>query len=167
MKTDLSRYAPPGVNLAVQKRTFIWGGAAALCWSFSFFYNLSQGFQSLFVTRWGGQRMLRDGAVMPDYADMVAFSFWGFAALAMIMLGFAAYNYVYHRQGSMSIYLMRRLPSRWELHCRCLLLPAAAVLLCVLAVVALLCIYYLIYLAVTPEQCLAPGQWQRLWRWLI
>lgn len=162
-KFDIARYAPPGISLAPMEQTFMWGGIAALVWSFGFFIRLMEARSDLF-RHMRNQLILKDGALMPDYAELLGHALTGFAVLALVMAAFAVYNYAYHRQGSKSIYLMRRLPNGWELHRRCLAIPAVTVLICLLAAFILLCLYYLIYLLVTPDVCLVPGQWQKLWR---
>lgn len=162
-KLDFSRYAPLGMNLTAFKNILIWGGIAAVFWSFTFVAKLMDSFSSLFRTI-RGNKVLRDGAIMPDFAELMKFALIGFLVIAVVMVVFIVYNYAYHRQGSKSIYLMRRLPNRLELHKRCIALPAAAVLLCIVAAFIMLCIYYWIYMAITPEECLTPGQWQKIWR---
>lgn len=162
-KLDFSRYAPLGMNLTAFKNILIWGGIAAVFWSFTFVARLMDSFSSLFRTI-RGNKVLRDGAIMPDFAELMKFALIGFLVIAVVMVVFIVYNYAYHRQGSKSIYLMRRLPNRLELHKRCITLPAAAVLLCIVAAFIMLCIYYWIYMSITPEECLTPGQWQKIWR---
>lgn len=162
-KFDFSRFAPLGMNLSAFKNILIWGGIAAVFWSFTFVAKFMDSFSSLFRTV-RDKKVLREGAVMTDFADLMDFVLIGFLVIAVIMFVFIIYNYAYHRQGSKSIYLMRRLPSRWELHKRCITLPAVAVLLCAIAAFIMLCIYYWVYMAVTPEKCLTPGQWQKIWR---
>ena len=66
----------------------------------------------------------------------------------------------------MSIYLMRRLPDRWELHRRCLVFPFAGLVLCVAAAFLTVVLCYACYMIATPEICLTPGQWQKYWRFL-
>ena len=58
---------------------------------------------------------------------------------------------------------MRRLPDPWELHRRCLTLPLLAAGLSLLCGAAFFFLYFGIYLAATPAQSLAPGQWQKIW----
>lgn len=166
MKIDLSRYAPPGINLNPEKNVFLWGLAGAACWSLSFLFRLYEKRDALFQ-RIGNENVLRAGAVMPDYTEVLGSALIGFAVLALAMLAFLVYHYAYHRQGSKCIYLMRRLPDRRELHRRCLTIPLVSVLLCALAAFILLCVYYWIYIAVTPDVCLVPGQWQKIWRLTI
>lgn len=165
-KPDFYRYAPLGMNLTPLKQTLIWGGIASVFWSFSFVAKLTNSYNNLFRTV-RDQRVLREGAIMPDFVELMRYSLIGFLVLAAAMAVICVYNYAYHRQGSKSIYLMRRLPDRLELHKRCLTLPLISILLCTVAALILLCIYYWIYMAVTPEQCLTPGQWQKIWRVLV
>ena len=49
---------------------------------------------------------------------------------------------------------MRRLPERWELHLRCLTVPVVGVLGAMSLQGILGIFYYLIYIFVTPRQCL-------------
>lgn len=64
--------------------------------------------------------------------------------------------------GAKSIYLMGRLPDRWELHRRCLTLPLGWLLSAVLLPVLTLLVYYGIYYLITPAACLRPGQLAKL-----
>ena len=66
-------------------------------------------------------------------------------------------------RGAKSIYLMRRLPDRWELARRCLAIPLLTVACALLLVVILLPAFYGIYLHLTPEDALRPGQLDKLW----
>ena len=142
-----------------------WGGAI-LYSAFGFFSAFRSAYDMLFY-RWNTLRSLRPGAVMPDFGSLLGRSLAGFLVVALCMIGLAAYHYAYHYQDSKSIYLMRRLPQRWELLRRC----AAAPLLCAAASFLLaflvLLLYFWFYLAVSPEGCVVPGQWARLWPHLI
>ncbi len=161
-KLDISGFAPLGMNLSPFKHTLAWGGIVSLFWSFSFVAKLTSSFSDLFRNV-RGEKVLREGAMMTEFTELMEGVLVGFLILAIIMLMSCIYNYAYHWQGSKSIYLMRRLPNAWELHKRCLTLPIVSILICGIAAFILLCIYYGIYMAVTPEQCLAPGQWQKIW----
>ena len=72
-------------------------------------------------------------------------------------------NYYAFWRGAKSIYLMRRLPDRWELARRCLAIPLLTVACALLLVVILLPAFYGIYLHLTPEDALRPGQLDKLW----
>jgi amino acid transporter len=104
---------------------------------------------------------------MTDFYAILGGALYGFLILALCMPALILYHYAYHYQGSKNIYLMRRLPNRWELHKRCVTLPLLAALICLLSVLVLLCIYLGIYMTATPRECLTPGQWQKIWSVLL
>lgn len=166
-KPDLQRLVPPGVN-AQQELKWMFGG-----WMLSFFYSLgftmryAWEYRYLFTDAMGGPRVLKAYEVMPDFADLLSSHLYGFLIVALCMLGVVLYHYAYHRQGSKSIYLMRRLPDGMELHRRCWTLPVLCAMASVLLAFALLMLYYAIYMFVTPDACLTPGQWGKLWRRMI
>lgn len=166
MKPDLQRFVPLGVN-ARQELEWMFGG-----WMLSFFYSMGflvryeREYLSLFHTI-DKRRVLLEGRFMPDFADLLGSHLYGFLIVALCMLAVVVYHYVYHRQGSKSIYLMRRLPDGMELHRRCWALPVLCALGSILLAFVLLLIYYAIYMLVTPDACLTPGQWEKLWRSVI
>ncbi len=162
-KPDLSRFAPPGQDTRPLKWTLIAALAIALLWSFLFFDRLQEAVYSLYENP-SLSKAVRPGAVMPDYVLVLGNSLWGFGVAALVTASFAFTNYAYFTSGAKPIYLMRRLPRRFELLRRCTALPLAAAAVCGLCALALLHLYLLIYLAATPEGCLAPGQWAKLWR---
>ncbi|MGN1002239.1 MAG: hypothetical protein ACI4PC_05660 [Oscillospiraceae bacterium] len=165
-KPDLERLAPPGMSLK-QEKGFFWGGLAGawLC-SLSFLarYLDARGELYFYV---GTQRRLDPNAVMPDFAVLFDGSLLGFALVAACMLFFIVFHYAYYRQGSKSVYLMRRLPQRWEMHKRSLTLPLLAVCLYALAALLVLLAYLAVYLLFTPDECLTPHQWQKIWSVLL
>ena len=75
-------------------------------------------------------------------------------AVCCIVVCVLLFDYLYYYQGSKSIYLMRRLPNRWEMHRRSITLPFAAFVIAVMTEIALWLLYYGIYLVCTPAQCL-------------
>ncbi len=163
-KPNLTRWAPPGLNLKPEKHFFVTGMACAVLYSFTFFIHYGNALSDLYIySSVSNTRTLLPGAVMPDFYILLERYWAGLAVLAMCMLALIIYHYVYHRQGSKSIYLMRRLPNRWELHRRCLTLPLIASLLCLLTAITLLLLFFGTYLAFTPRECLTPHQWQKLW----
>jgi hypothetical protein len=162
MRFDLSRHAPPGFVLRPERRFFLAGMACAVLYSLGFLGRFFDARTNLYRYE-GTKRVLLPGTLMPDFYVLLDNALIGFVVLALCMLVFILWHYLYHRQNSKSIYLMRRLPKRWELHRRCLTLPLAAVLLCLLAAGLLLLVYYWIYMAATPDVCLTPQQWQKLW----
>ncbi len=161
-KLDLSRYAPPGLNLKPGRQVFITGAAASALGSLTFFARYFSARSTLYGYD-GAVRVLLPDAVMPDFFPLLGNALYGFLILSLCMLGFIVYHYAYHRQGSRSIYLMRRLPNRFELHRRCLTLPLLAALLSLLFALLLILLCYAIYMLATPRECLTPHQWQRIW----
>ena len=112
----------------------------------------------------GGEMTLIEGAIMPDFVNILGNNLLQHVIFGILAFIFAsAIHYAYYRADSKSIYLMRRLPNSFELHRRCLLLPALYAVDFLLMGAVLLFIYYAIYMISTPEAALMPGQWQRLW----
>lgn len=161
-KINLARWAPVGLNLKQELQFFGAGMVFATLYSLQFFQRYGSERSNLYANAFG-RRVLLPDAVMPDFHLLLRDYWAGFAILALCMLALSAYHYLYHRQGSKSIYLMRRLPSRFELPRRCLALPLLAIFLCVVAVCLLLVLFYWTYRIFTPEGCLTPHQWGKLW----
>ena len=66
-------------------------------------------------------------------------------------------------RGSRSDYLLRRLPDRRELARRAYALPLLLILATLGTMVLVLAVYYAVYLALTPPECLQPNQLGKLW----
>ena len=163
MKLDLSRHAPPGYDLRAEKGLFIAGMVLSILYSlFAFGNRFSNHLAELYWIN-GSTKTLKDGAIMPDFVEILDRSLLGFQIVCAIMIAAAVMHYVYHYHESKSIYTMRRLPSRWELHRRCLTLPVVGILLAVLAAFLVLLICYASYMITTPDVCLTPDQWQKIW----
>jgi hypothetical protein len=166
MKHKLSRHAPQGINIHSEVKYYITGLICAFFYSLLFLIRYGNALSNLY--RWkGNERVLLTDAIMDDFVIILDTALMGFVIVALASLILVIYHYVYHHQGSKSIYLMKRLPNRWELHRRCLTLPLMGALLCLLAALILLLAYYGIYIACTPKECLSPGQWQKLWSVLL
>ena len=158
----LKRYVPAGQSPGAEVRTFLVGLVAAALYSMIYLIRYFTAREELYEwTRKGWQ--LREGAVMADFSDLMAGMMLGLVAVALWQVGIAIYHYIYHYQDTKSIYTMRRLPNPWELHRRCLALPAAGVLICGVAALVLILIYFWVYMGCTPQECLTPGQWQKFW----
>ena len=118
-----------------------------------------------------GSSPLLEGVKMKYFAYLIcgndpSYSWYGlpvFSVFTLLFLGaviVAFVNYSGFRNGSKSVYLMRRLPNKWEYHRRCLALPLLAILAGLVSIPILLGLFYALYLHATPEQCLQPGQWE-------
>lgn len=163
MKLNLLRYAPLGMSLKTELAFFIGGLSYSIIFSLLFLQHYMDARSELYIWHLD-KRQLIPGAVMPDFITLLDDDFHGFLILGLCMLAFAAYHYFYHYQGSKSAYLMRRLPNKMEWHKRCLALPMGAILISVLTALLLLVIFYGVYMICTPQECLTPGQWQKLWQ---
>ena len=161
-RPDLSRLAPPGFGLRTELQLFGTGSALAVLNSARYPVRFIRARRDVILAL---QRGLTPE--MPDFCSLIDGVLLGFALLAACMLLAAAAHYLYHLQGSKSIYLMRRLPSRWELHRRCLTLPVLGAALCLVASAVLLLLYLGIYRLFTPEILQTPLQWQKLWSVLL
>ena len=158
----LTKFVPAGIDYRQEIR---WIGLAfliSLIYSLSFFVTLLDQYDRLFE-RVGEVRYLIEGAMMPDFSELLGTRLIGFYVIPVGMLILMGYHYFYHYLGSKSIYLMRRLPNRWTLLKRCVTLPVIAILVSLGIAFVLLLIYYGIYHLATPASCLSPGQWQKIW----
>ena len=111
-----------------------------------------------------GEKFLWDGAIMTDFADVLGWSLAGLFLTAAICLSYIIIRYNYLNKESKSIYLMRRLPKRGELWRRCAAAPLLRAAICLVFAFVLLLLYFAIYMIATPDQCLAPDQWAKIWR---
>lgn len=162
-RLDLKRLVPLGVNAQQELTWMLVGWIFSAFYSLCFVYMYQWNYRLLFDDTIKGARVLDENAVMPDFVTLLDHYLIGFLLVALCMLAIVAYHYLYHRQGSKSIYTMRRLSDGMELHRRCWTLPVLMALASLLAAFVLLMIYYAIYMFVTPDACLTPGQWQKLW----
>lgn len=154
MKRDPSRLFPPGADWRRETRRCIAVLGAALAWSLTFFLRYISAYGALYQVI-NHRRIMIPGVKMQPFAEVLGSSLWGFALAALAAAGLAGLHYASFYRGSMSVYLMRRLPDRFEWHRRCLALPCACIAACAVLAAALLGLFYLFYIKVTPAQCLA------------
>ena len=164
-KQKLRELAPPGANLR-QTLVFCAGIAVAavlLASFFPFLISYGNARSQLYELRYG-VRVLRSNAAMLPLEALLCRSFAPyFGAVAAYLLMIAA-NYASFFRPSRSIYLMRRIPSRWELLKRCLSLPFFAIFVCFCFAGVLICLCNLIYFRATPEVCIPAGVRFTFWR---
>lgn len=166
MKHKIERYAPPGINIHLEIRYYFTGLLCAFLYSMLFLIRYSNSLSKLYG--WvGNNRVILPDAVMDDFYLILDSCLLGFVIIAVAVLFLIVYHYMYHYQGSKSIYLMKRLPNSRELHFRCITLPLTGAVISMLLAIILLFAYYGIYIACTPKECLTPGQWQKLWSVLL
>ena len=149
----LDKYAPVGANLAREVLGYVMAVTFSVFYSFIYIGRYIEANRELY--EWEhGEKNLISGAMMPQFDELIDSCFTVFVIAIICMAAVIVYHYLYHYQGSKSIYLMRRLENKWELHRRCITLPIAAILITVVIGVVLYFAYYGIYLAFTPQQCL-------------
>ena len=152
----LEKYTPPGIEFLSRLKYTLWYLGIAIGWSCTYLIKYMTARSNLYAHSLVGL-VLREGAVMPKFSMLIQegvdsrYGFWGFYWLMLIMI---VVNYLHYYQGSKSIYLMRRLPDKWELHRRNVIMPLVAIVIGALTQMALWMLYYGIYLTCTPSQCL-------------
>ena len=162
----LERLAPPGYPIGRERSIFLLGAALAFLYSLFFFSSFNNALDALYQ-HVGRKRILIPGATMPDFKVLLGSFLSGFYVLAGLSVLLAALHYSYFYQESKSIYLMKRLSNPWELHLRCWTLPILGALCSLLLAFLVLLLYFAIYMIATPEPCLTPDQWLKLWSELL
>ena len=165
IKKFIEHSIPPGAAAAYIPRYMITGYICSVLFSFSFWHRYFEKYAYLFFRE--GDLLVLSGEMMNGFAMLYDGADLGFKFFAVWCVAFIIHYYTYYRQGSKSIYLMKRLPNRFEMHRRAVTVP---IIMCVtffiMSAVTTL-IYFGLYLLITPNECLWPGQWQNLWRYLI
>lgn len=154
MKIDLSRFAPLGLDANREWQWLLTGWIVAGISAILNFSNQYTDALSRLYLYGLGTRTLIAGRRIEAFSRLVLGCDVGFSlvCLAMVLLGI--YHYHYHSQDSKPIYLMRRLPSSWELHIRCLGIPVMGAVGAMAILGVLTVAFYLIYYFCTPAQCL-------------
>ena len=145
--------APPGMN----GRKRWWGSVAALAVAVFWALSLFGGAYSHEIDLYE-RRLEKYGWVssLSLFDDMLWPSLWGFWFALIIPPVQAVQNYQSHYRGSRSIYIMRRLPDRWEFHRRCLILPLLELAAVLFLLAALTVGFYFLYRGRAPEGSLPP-----------
>ena len=154
MNYKLTHFAPAGFPIQTELKIIGWSLVASALYSLRFLVNFFQAREALFDYTLAGKKVLIEGARMPEMSILIHNAFIAFVLVGFLAIGTACFHYAFHSMGSKSIYLMKRLPNRFELHKRCLFLPLATILACILSVLFLYLLYYGIYLCFTPKACL-------------
>lgn len=156
----LTDYLPVGypVERMVQGVGILW--AAMALGSLPYLYRLGDARSDLYFYRGTAlEPTLIPDARMLDFHVILEGSFSVVPFFVGLFLAFMGSLYVYHFSESRSIYLMRRLPNRWELLRRCITLPLVGIGGMLILVCILFFVYYGLYFIFTPEAALTPDQW--------
>lgn len=142
------RLVPVGMD---GKKEAIWTAAglgASVLWATGPLFRLLDAWRWLERPAAGGFR------IMPYFSDIMGSSLAGFPVMWLCLAALAVWHYVYHRQGSRADFTMRRIPSRWEMHRRCLAVPLAGIVLALALARGLYLLYWWMYLTFTPPESL-------------
>lgn len=168
-KPDMRRHLPLDADWNLEKPLIFSGAVLSTVYSLFMFMNYYESFvlDRIYYISSSGSRLIT-GAMATDFCSLLYGVFTGWKILAFFMIPLAVYHYLLHYQGgSRSIYTMRRLPSRFELHRRCLTVPLMGAAACLGCVIVLTALFYLAYVIFTPAQCINPGQLARLKMWIL
>lgn len=158
---------PPGIPVERERVNLLLGLLLAVVWAvLAYMWAYTTAISALYTIQ-GGERVLAPVARMADFGQLFRFVPAGYLLFAawLVVKGFGFQTY--HRQGSMSIYLMRRLPDPREYTRRCWSVPLAGIAVSLLLLVVTTVLCYLIYVKCTPASCLVSGQWTRFWSALV
>ena len=161
-RLNLEKIVPPGISPKSQIQFFITGNIISFIISLYFFVNFYNEIIDLYEFD-GAKKTLIQGIKMPDFPLILDRLTLGFALVAICMLFYVIYYYGSYKNGSMSIYLMKRLPSKFEMHKRALTLPLITAALSLIIGLLVSIIYLGLYVLFTPVECLKPDQWQKFW----
>lgn len=156
--------APLGMDAEKELRIIIAWLIVAVLYSLPVILRYRNLYSQLYWSTGTYVETLIPGKHMAPMNEVLGTHLLGFVFLVFYMTGMAVFHYTYHRQGSKSIYLMKRLPDKWELHRRCLALPLLGIAAAIITGVIVFFIYLAVYLLVTPDQCIMDGYLQGLWR---
>ncbi len=172
-----SRNVPPGLNWEKELLWVRWGLiCTVVLTSILFLLRCTEAVSYLYEYKWaattGGAyeligRGLKEGAMMPGISTLFDGTRTGFVLVGLLPVILAIWHYRYYRQGTMSIYVMKRLPDRREFHRRNLSLPLLMMGAVLAAMVLMELAHYGFYLLVTPKGCLPAGHWTGFWMWMI
>lgn len=163
MTDKIKKIIPVGINPQTEKFILIASFALSVCRALLFYLNYLNSYNYLFEFR-DGQRILNEAKRMPYFCTLTEGCFDGFVISLFIFIFMIFIHYGYHYKDSKSIYTMKRLPQKSELHIRCLTVPLISIILCITLSFILILLFYHHYMTMTPPECLHPeNQWTMFW----
>ena len=164
MKKRLRDLVPPWADGKTQRTIcllVLMGCALFSLWAFHM--EMTQAINIVCIWKDATERVFLPNVMMHDFVTLLGplwVLLWVPAITAALM---AAFNYSGFSQGSKSVYLMRRLPDRWELARRCLTLPLVTLALSVVLFSLVLWFCWFVYTHVVPAENIPPDQWAKVW----
>ena len=160
LKKFIEHSIPPGAISSLISKYLIIGGIGSLIYSFGFWARYFDSYWDLFTRE--GDNFVLSGKMMPSFDSIYEGDMYGFKLCALFCVAFVIHYYTYYRQGSKSIYLMKRLPNRFERHRRAFTVPLLMCIAFLIMAAITVAIYFGLYLLITPNECLLPVNWQNL-----
>ena len=154
VKAEWTKLAPPGTNTEKERGVFLMLEVIAVVYAVFCFANSYGTARGMLFDYVGEKQILIQGAVIAPFREIIHGNLLLFLPAAAVMLALVLVHYLSYRRGSMSIYLMKRLPDRSLLHRQCWSLPLLGCLLLALTAAILVGLFYLIYWYATPAVCL-------------
>lgn len=159
MKNKLKYYAPIGISF----NTIFW--FLVLEYTIIIFSSLNY-FSHLENALYEQQLSSSKAGVIIEMESFVSILGLSFNAVPLTfigcIIGLGIYNWGHHYKHSNSVYLMKRLPNKYEYFRRVMTIPIVSGLLLLVIVFVLLVIYYNAYITKSPEGSVASGQLQLL-----
>ena len=161
MTDKIKKIIPVGIKAETEIWIFFSALAVGICRALLFFQAYFREYNRLFNIEYG-KRVLIKGRMMLDFYEILEGTFNGFVIAIFGFICLIIFHYGYHYKDSKSIYTMKRLPNKYELHIRCFTFPVIGIITSIVISAILLVLFYLYYITKTPDECLIPDQWERL-----
>ena len=163
MRSNLVKYAPPGYDYSIDKKVYHIGLGIANLFSLTYFSHYASDSKHLYTITISGEKIVNPNVLMIDFVYVLNNALLGYFILSICLLLLATLRYLYYYQHSKSIYLMKRLPDKFDMHRRCLTMPLLLALICVGIAFLVLLLYFSHYMIFTPDSCIKPNQWMKIW----
>lgn len=144
---------PPGYEYRGERNAAVLLLITGMAYSLRFFGRLYRALGELYVYADGTWKLRRE---IPEEGRRFFFGQltegnWKFCLPFFLFLSvMTIFHYAYYYRGTRSIYLMRRLPGRWEILKSCACGPALGIAFGAVCMAVLQLLYYVIYLFVIP-----------------
>ena len=153
MSEKLKKLLPPGSNVKTAKTVGILTLTLFILSSFVYLYNFLDAYEHLFYYA-GESKFVHQGAKMPLFGELFRGRFFIIYLALCFAIAMSIANFKSFTVFSKSIYVMKRVPDKYELLRRCIGGPLLF-LVCVLLIFLLFTVfYYLLYMHVPPRECI-------------
>ncbi len=147
----LSDNTPPGYDLRGEYGFFITVLILSCLYAQGFLIRYVNAYMDLLAQM---EMLGVDVYQIAPFSEVFGHAWNGYFFVMLCMLLYAIPHYLYYYRETKSIYLMRRLPDKWEYHRRALTVTLREMLLCLALALLTFFIDYLIYVWNTPAACL-------------